>query len=50
MPDVKRDVLEVVRPKITVNHELENNGFYIEIDLCGADKEHKRKGDEIRVY
>jgi HSP20 family molecular chaperone IbpA len=36
---MKRDVVKVVRPKVTVNHELENNGFRIEIDLSGADKE-----------
>jgi HSP20 family molecular chaperone IbpA len=36
---VKQDAVKVVRPKITVNHKLEGNGFYIEIDLPGADKE-----------
>ena len=30
---------KVIRPKIEINHKLEGNGFNIEIDLAGANRE-----------
>jgi HSP20 family molecular chaperone IbpA len=36
---MEQDAVKVVRPKITAKHKYEGNGFYIEVDLAGADKE-----------
>jgi len=57
---VKEDAAKVVWPKIEANHRLNDNGFSIEIDLSGADKESveveigtyglsvKAEGDRVR--
>jgi len=59
---VRRSTVRTVRPKITANHRLEDNSFYIEIDLRGANKETvklemgtyglsvKARGDRLRYY
>jgi HSP20 family molecular chaperone IbpA len=59
---VKAERGKLISPKITVNHQLEGNGFFIEIDLAGASKETvelelgtygfsvKAEGEDIQYY
>ena len=57
---MKQGAVMVVRPNITAKHSFEENGFYIEVNLAGANKDTvdlevgtyglsvKAKGDKVR--